>query len=175
MKFILITSLLCVSSLFAQTTEVKTEEQSTTADESQPTEKRTANDITIEITNQIKSIFEASASAKDEASAKTALTSIKKNTEIILKLKTDLEGTDKPTQQEKKLCAVKMVEFETTISEIIKAMSQTFQENTEEINALIEPPITDCKAKIAPAIALINDYYPKEEMDRYIKELKEKQ
>lgn len=171
MKLILLTSLMSVACLVAQTPAAKPAIKG----ESQPAEKRSANDITIEITNQIKSIFEASASAKDEATVKIALASINKSTESILKLKTDLKGTAKPTTEEKKQCAAVMIEFETSISEIIKTMSKTFADNTEEINALIEPSITSSKAKIAPAIALINDYYPKEEMDGYMRELKEQQ
>ena len=53
-------------------------------------------------------------------------------------------------------------------------MFQTFENNSEDINKLIEPPISEAKLKMTPALTLINEYYPKKEMLEYIQAAKNK-
>jgi len=65
-----------------------------------------------------------------------------------------------------------MLKFEVETAEIFQKMAKTFQNNPEEINKLIEPPMSETKKRIAPTMTLINDYYPAEEMLGYINTLK---
>ena len=179
MKLVLIFSILGLFPLFSQTTETPTSDliqaqtQKIGQDDPTSSEKRNSNEVTVKIMEQIKAIFTASSTAIDEKSAKAAIKSINESTEKILGLKEVLEITEKPTEEEKKQCAVHMLKYESEISEILKQMSQTFDNNQEEINKLIEPPLSKSKAKIAPTMMLINKYYPHDEMLGYINALKE--
>ena len=179
MKLVLIFSILGLSPLFSQTTEtptsdpIQTQAQKTDLNDPASSEKRNSNEITVEIIKHIKAIFTASSTAIDEKSATAAIKNINESTEKILSLKELLEATEKPTAEEKKQCAVHMLKSESEISEILKKMSQTFDNNQEEINKLIEPPLSKSKAKIAPTMMLINRYYPHDEMLGYINALKE--
>ena len=167
MKALIIFSLISTS-LLAQTTETEKPLFSVAA------EKQSANDLSEEIINHIKEIFLACASAKDEVSARNAIVNMAQYVEKISALKKLLESTNKPTTTEKQTFAIQMIAFETEISNIYTTMFETFQNNTEDVNQLIEPPLSEIKLKIAPALAVINQYYPREEMLKYIRTAKNK-
>jgi len=174
-KLSILISILGSVHLIAQTSETKPSEitpQKT--DAAIKAEKTTSNELSHAILSQIKKIFAASASAKDEKSAKIAISEMKQSIEKILSLKTRLEAVKKPTTKEKQTFAIQMITFETEISEIYKTMFQTFENNSEDINKLIEPPISEAKTKMTPALVLLNEYYPKKEMLEYIQAAKNK-
>ena len=175
MKLLIIISILSSADLIAQTAESSTSETTPQETNTQiKNEKTTSNELSHEIINQIKNIFTASASAKDEKSAKVAISQMKQSSKKILSLKTQLETAEKPSTKEKQAFAIQMITFETEISEIYKTMFQTFENNSEDINKLIEPPISEAKLKMTPALTLINEYYPKKEMLEYIQAAKNK-
>jgi len=166
-KTILTICVLSTSVIFGQTTKPENTEQS-----KHTVEQSKANIISQEILSHIKEIFMNSTTAKDKASAKTAITNMEQSAKKILSLKAQLETTRKPTAEEKQKFAIEMVKFEAEISDLYKAMFKTFENNTEEINELLEPAISMIKLEIAPALETINQYYPSEEMFGYIQAAK---
>jgi hypothetical protein len=136
--------------------------------------KKTSNDIALEALDHVKSIFATAATANDLEKATAAVASVKSNTAKIIALQAVLKATPMPTVEEKKALALKMLQYEPQVSVIIKKMTYTFHSNSEEVNAIIEPAVTSFQAKIKPTMDLINTYYPKEEMEGYMDELKGK-
>ncbi len=134
---------------------------------------KNANDITFDALEQVKTILATAITASDLEKSTTAVTKIKGITKKIIAIETVLKATPMPTAEEKKAFARKMLKYESQVSVIIKKMTNTFENNTEETNKIIEPAMTSFQEKIKPTIDLINIYYPREEMDRYMNELKE--
>jgi len=135
---------------------------------------KTSNDIALEALNHVKSIFAITAKASDTANANLAATEITETTKKIIALDPILKATPMPTAAEKKDFAKKMLQYQIEVATIIKKMTQTLDNNSEEVNALIQPAITNFQAKIKPIMDRINIYYPKDEMNGYIQELKGK-
>lgn len=166
MKYLIIIFSLSLSTIIAQSVDPN---KPTTA---HPAEKHTANRTTKEILSHIKAIFVASSVATDEEQAQNAAKSINENTEKIIELTQYLKSAERPSSEDKQEFAVEMLKFEVETAEIFQKMAKTFQNNPEEINKLIEPPMSETKKRIAPTMTLINDYYPAEEMLGYINTLK---
>ncbi len=136
--------------------------------------KRSANDIALEALDHVKNIFAATITATDPEKAAIAATTVNETTKKIVALHPLLKATPMPTADEKKAFAQKMLQYEPQVSVIIKKMTNTFDTNSEEVNEIIQPAMTSFQEKIKITMDLINVYYPKEEMDGYMNELKGK-
>lgn len=136
--------------------------------------QRTANDVSLEILNHVKSIFTATATATDQEKATAAATTVNAITDKVVALQSALKATPMPTIEQKKAFAQKMLQYEAQVSVVMKKMTNTFNTNSEEVNKIIQPPITNFKNKTTPVMTLINTYYPREEMQGYINTLKGK-
>ncbi len=136
--------------------------------------KRTTNEIALDTLNHVKSVFAASATATDAQKATTAATTLETTAVKIIALQTALKASPMPTIEEKKAFAQKMLQYEPQVSIIMKKMTNTFDNNSEEVNKIIQPAFTRFKSKIGPSMTLIEKYYPKKEMQGYMKELKGK-
>jgi hypothetical protein len=136
--------------------------------------EKSSNDIALEALEHIKEILAATIPATDPEKAVTAATTVTENTKKIVALHAILKATPMPTVEEKKAFAQKMLQYEPQVAVIIKKMTNTFDTNSEEVNAIIQPAMTSFQEKIKNTMDLINVYYPKEEMDGYMNELKGK-
>lgn len=165
MKLLSILSTLCFFSILTPVMAEKNDNEATT---------KNANDIALEALEHVKNIFAATIPATDAKKATAAAATVAETTKKIVALQLVLKATPMPTVDEKKAFAQKMLQYEPQVSVIIKKMTNTFDANTEEVNEIIQPAMTSFQAKIKPTMDLINIYYPKEEMDGYMNELKGK-
>lgn len=172
MKHTHIIAALCLSAITPLTAQTKTPPAPTKKEVSKPAEKKTANTITLETLEHVKSIFAAAATSTTRETATQAAKEISATTDKIVALQATLKATPMPTAEEKQAFAQKMIQYQPQVIIIMKKMTNTFQANTEEINAIIQPPFTEFKTKTTQMMTLINTYYPKKEMDAYIEKLK---
>jgi len=133
-----------------------------------------ANDIALEALNHVKSIFVTTATATDSEKATAAVATINITTKKIVALKRVLKATPMPSVTEKKAFAQKMLQYEPQVSMIIKKMTTVLNNNSEEVNKIIQPAVTSFQAKIKTTMDLIDIYYPEKEMMIYMNELKGK-
>lgn len=134
--------------------------------------KHTTNAFTLEILNHVKSVFAKSATATDAEKATEAATAIDATADKIVALHTALKASPMPSTEEKKALAQKMLQYEPQVGVILKKMTNTFNNNSEDVNKIIQPAFSSFKAKITPSMVLIEKYYPKKEMQSYMKALK---